>query len=274
MATHRDRALVLGLVEYVSASTASRRAPSPWQEPMQLSSPGGGTLFASWRQAELRCTWPSSGATRSISARPPDEGRRGHESDLRHLGDSSCRSPSLSSPSARRCTSPTPAGTTLLPAVDQPRLDLVARDADLERARNHFYRLSLDVSAARVHLAWVHTTGTRSRPRALYYRRSLDGGLHWQRTKVLVAEANQPGPPGRSPCAKGRPPRLDRRAGQESALLHLSRLPRGLLQALAGQRRHLSSRTADDLRPRGDGRAAGRALRSPTRCLARLGRTT
>src|SRR6476619_7140166 len=47
IATIAVGALVLGLVAYVSASTASRRASSPPVEPLLLSPPGGGAIFAS-----------------------------------------------------------------------------------------------------------------------------------------------------------------------------------------------------------------------------------
>ena len=61
-----------------------------------------------------------------------------------------------------------------------------------------FFRVSIDASGSRVHLAWVSHSGTNFTTTGLFYRRSLDGGATWQSTRQLVPEDNDPGPPALS----------------------------------------------------------------------------
>ena len=58
-----------------------------------------------------------------------------------------------------------------------------------------FFRVSIDASGSRVHLAWVSHSGTNFTTTGLFYRRSLDGGATWQSTQQLVPGANDPGRP-------------------------------------------------------------------------------
>jgi Neuraminidase (sialidase) len=198
MATIAIGALVLGLVEYVSASTASRRAPSPWQEPMQLSSPGGGTIFASLT---------ASGSSLYVAF------QRGDSIYLRTSPDEGATwtNPTfVTSATELPLTEPLVAlgstvhlayarGNNLYYRRSTDRGSTWSRETLISKGLgNHFYRLSLDVSGTKVHLAWVQHDRNTFATTSLYYRRSLDGGLHWQRTKVLVPEANQPGRPALS----------------------------------------------------------------------------
>ena len=128
-----------------------RRGRSPCSSPRRAAARSS----PPWRQAGARCTWPSSGATRSISARRRTRGRRGRtrRSSPRRP---SCRSPSLSSPSGPTLNLAYARGNNLYYRRSTDRGSTWSRETLISKGLgNHFYRLSLDVSGTKVHLAWV-----------------------------------------------------------------------------------------------------------------------
>lgn len=58
-----------------------------------------------------------------------------------------------------------------------------------------FFRVSIDVSGRRVHVAWVMHSTTNFTTTGLYYRRSLNGGVTWQPVRRMAPQANDPGRP-------------------------------------------------------------------------------
>ena len=76
--------------------------------------------------------------------------------------------------------------------VWSPEVELASSGGD------RFFRVSIDVSGSRVHLAWVIHSRTTFATTGLFYRRSVDGGRSWQDTRLLVPEASDPGRPALS----------------------------------------------------------------------------
>jgi BNR repeat protein len=63
---------------------------------------------------------------------------------------------------------------------------------------NYFFRVSIDASGPRIHVAWVTHNYDDFSTTGLFYRRSLDNGKTWQRTQTLARASGSPGRPALS----------------------------------------------------------------------------
>src|SRR5262249_23655404 len=147
--------VVGALSGYEASPATSRTLNSPWLEPVQLSPPGGGTVYASLAASG---SWLYVAFLRgdSIYLRTsPDEGAtwRGPK-----FVTSATELPLTESLVAQGSTVHVAyaRGNDLFYRRSSDRGSSWSRETLISRGLgNHFYRLSLDVSGSRVHLAWV-----------------------------------------------------------------------------------------------------------------------